>query len=83
MQNIQRLVNEGKLVIAGPLQENDKEYRGIFVLNVTTKEDAARLLETDPAIHAKLFEPEIFGWYGSAALPLYLPASKTIAKKHF
>jgi uncharacterized protein YciI len=81
MQNIQRLVNMGKLVVAGPMQKNDKNYRGIFILNVTTAEEARKLLSADPAIEAKLLEPEIYGWYGSAALPMYLPASEAVEKK--
>ncbi len=30
MKNIQRLAGEGKLSVAGPLQKNDKNYRGIL-----------------------------------------------------
>lgn len=83
LQNIRRLANEGKLVVAGPLQKNEKNYRGIFILNVKTIEDAKTLLQTDPAIKAKLLEPELYGWYGSAALPMYLPASEKVEKLSF
>jgi uncharacterized protein YciI len=83
MKNIKRLAEIGKLVVAGPFQKNDKDYRGIFILNVKTTEEAATLLETDPAIHAGLLAPELFGWYGSAALPMYLPASEKVAKETF
>ncbi|RPD42001.1 YciI family protein [Chitinophaga barathri] len=72
MANIDKLVKDGKLVIAGPLGKNDKQYRGIFVLSVKTKEEAEALLETDPAISSKMLEAEIYPWYGSAALPKYL-----------
>src|SRR5215217_6529918 len=44
MQNIKRLAKEGKLVVAGPLEENAKTYRGIFILNVKTIEEAKALL---------------------------------------
>lgn len=83
MQNIRRLASLGKLVVAGPLQENAKQYRGIFILNVKTVEEARTLLETDPAIHAKLLDAELYNWYGSAALPMYLPASEKVGKKSF
>ena len=33
MNNINRLVAEGKLIVAGPLGKNDNKYRGIFILN--------------------------------------------------
>jgi len=83
MQNIQRLADIGKLVVAGPLQKNDKTYRGIFILNVKTIDEAKNLLATDPAVHAQLLDAELYGWYGSAALPLYLPAVKKVQKKDF
>jgi uncharacterized protein YciI len=81
MSNIERLVKENKLIVAGPLGKNDKTYRGIFILNVPTVEDAQRLVETDPAVKAKIFDVELYQWYGSAALPMYLDASKRISKK--
>lgn len=83
LKNIQRLANEGKLVVAGPLQKNEKSYRGIFILNVKTTEEAKALLQTDPTIKAQLLDSELYGWYGSAALPVYLPVSEKIGKLNF
>lgn len=81
MANIERLAQEGKLVVAGPLKKNEREYRGIFIFNVKTIEEANALVETDPAIKGKLFDVELFQWYGSAALPLYLDSHEKIEKK--
>lgn len=81
MNNIERLVKEHKLVVAGPLGKNEKSYRGIFILSVPTVDEARALVETDPAIKAKLFDVELYPWYGSAALPMYLDASERISKK--
>ena len=81
LANIGRLANEQKLIIAGPLGKNEKSYRGIFVLNVKTFEEANALLQTDPAIKAKLLEAELYNWYGSAALSAYLPVHEKIAKQ--
>ena len=78
--NIGRLAEERKLIVAGPLGKNDKTYRGIFILNVTTFEEAESLLKTDPAIKENLLEPELYKWYGSAALPEYLETSDKIWK---
>lgn len=83
LQNIKRLATEGKLVVAGPLQKNEKTYRGIFILNVKTTDEAKALLQTDPAVKAQLLDSELYGWYGSAALPLYLPASEKVRKLSF
>jgi len=81
MNNINRLVEEGKLIVAGPFEKNENNYRGIFVLNnIESIDDAKKLLQTDPAIKNGLLDYEIFSWYGSAALPEYVPFSDKIWK---
>ncbi len=79
--NIIRLADQGKLIVSGPIGKNDRSYRGIFILNVKTIEEANTLLEKDPAITEKLLEVELFRWYGSAALPEYLKVHEKIEKK--
>jgi uncharacterized protein YciI len=83
MKNINLLAAEGKLTVAGPLQKNDRNYRGLFILNVKTIDEAKVLLQTDPTVKAGIFETELYGWYGSAALPVYLPASEKVNKLNF
>jgi len=68
MTNINKLAEEGKLVVAGPFMKNDRNYRGIFIFNCKTVEEAQKLVETDPAVQAKIFEVELTPWYSSAAL---------------
>lgn len=67
LKNIERMANEGTLVLAGPFLDNG-ELRGIYVFNVETIEEARALTETDPAIHAGRLVMELHPWYGSAAL---------------
>src|SRR5687767_5614447 len=62
MKNIDRLAKEERLVVAGPLKKNEKTYRGIFILNVPTIEEAEQLLKTDAAIKLKLLEAEFYKW---------------------
>ncbi len=83
LKNIKRLVKDGKLILAGPIVKNERSYRGIFILDVPTLEEADILLETDPAINAKFLEPELYIWYGSAALSEYLEASDKVWKIGF
>lgn len=81
MENINRLVKEGKLIVAGPLGKNDRSYRGIFILkDVASLDEAKVLLQTDPAVKAGILDAEVYNWYGSAALPEYLPFSDKIWK---
>jgi uncharacterized protein YciI len=80
MNNINRLVDEGRLIVAGPLGKNDNSYRGIFIFNVKSIEEAKELVQTDPAINSGLLDVDLYNWYGSAALPVYLETSDKIWK---
>lgn len=82
MENIGKLAKEGKIVVAGPFSgKNQRDYRGMFIFNTKSKEEAESWVKTDPAVAAGAFSYEIFPWYGSAALPLYLKHHKEIAKE--
>lgn len=80
MANIGKLAKEGKLVVAGPFMKNDRNYRGIYVFNVETVEEAKKLVETDPAIKANLLEAELTPWYCTAALQETVKIHDKIAK---
>lgn len=64
---INRLAAEGKLIVAGPFIEGG-EFRGIYLFDVKTIDDAKKLTETDPSIKEGYFKVEFIKWYGSAAL---------------
>jgi len=80
LSNINKLAEENKLVVAGPFGKNDNDFRGIFILNVNTLNEANKILETDPAIKAKLLKPDLYSWYGSAALSQYLKDADKVWK---
>ncbi len=82
MANINRLAQEGKLVVAGPF-EDDGELRGIFIFNVSTLEEAKALTDTDPAVKAGRLVMELHPWYGSAAMMEINPLHSRISKKSF
>ena len=79
MDNIGRLAEEGKLVLAGPFLK-DGDLRGIYIFDVKTEEEAKILVETDPAIKAGSLVMELVPWYGSAALMEVGEIHKRIAK---
>ncbi|MBV9963211.1 MAG: hypothetical protein JO072_13285 [Parafilimonas sp.] len=83
MANIQRLAAEGKLIIAGPIGDNDKNYEGIFVFNTSSVDEARQWLNTDPAIQAKDLDAELYPWYCSAALQEIPALHKQVQKKSF
>jgi uncharacterized protein YciI len=61
--NIGRLYNEGILKAAGPFGKNDFTWRGLFVLDCKTKEEAETYVKTDPAVAAGVFIVDIVPWY--------------------
>jgi uncharacterized protein YciI len=80
MANINRLAAEGKLIVAGPLGKNDKNYRGIFIFDVDNVEAAKQLVATDPVIKSQIMDAEYYPWYGSAALKETLKIHSKIEK---
>lgn len=83
MANMGKLVKANKLIVAGPFEKNDKNFRGIFILNTKSIDHAKEIIATDPAIKAKLLDADLFNWYGSAALAAYLPEVDKVRKFKF
>lgn len=81
--NMGRLVEENKLIVAGPFEKNDKNYRGLFILNTSSLDEAREIVATDPAVKANLLGADLFNWYGSAALAAYLKISEKVGKVKF
>ncbi|MCU0387619.1 MAG: YciI family protein [Chitinophagaceae bacterium] len=79
--NMKTMADAGKLIIAGPIGQNEKTYRGLYIFNVDNLEEAKKLAQTDPAVQAGIFDVEIYPWFGSAALPMYLYYSDKVTKK--
>jgi uncharacterized protein YciI len=67
MDNIIRMADEGKLVVAGPFFDGG-DVRGIYIFAVESLAEAEVLTNSDPAIQAGSLEMELREWYGSAAL---------------
>ena len=80
MSNISRLAKEGKLVVAGPFMKNERNYRGIYIFNANSIEEAKEFVATDPAVQSNLLEAELTLWYGTAALQETLKIHEKIAK---
>lgn len=80
LDNIRILAEAGKIIVAGPLGKNARNYRGIFIFDEQDKAKVAELLQTDPALKTDLLAYDIYTWYGSAALPVYLKTHEKIEK---
>jgi uncharacterized protein len=78
--NINRLASEGKIVLAGPF-EDDGPLRGIYIFDVPTIAEAEALTRTDPAIQAGQLVMELHPWYGSAGLMMVNEVHAKIQKQ--
>lgn len=80
LANINRMAEEGKLVMAGPFFGND-ELRGLYFFAVESIEEAQALTETDPSIQAGVLKMDLKEWYGSAALMMMNELHMKVAKE--
>ena len=67
LANIDRLVESGEMVLAGPFAD-EGDMRGLFFYNVDTLEAAQALVESDPAVKAGRLRVELHPWWGPASL---------------
>lgn len=68
MANINRLANEGKLIMAGPFVQDDSGWRGLYVFNAESIDEARPWVESDPVIKEGEMVAEYHRWYASAGL---------------
>lgn len=76
---INRLAAEGKLIVAGPFVDGG-DFRGVYLLDVRTIEEAKALTESDPSIKEGYFRVEFIKWRASAALLEVNRIHKTITE---
>lgn len=65
MANMKRLYDEGILKVAGPFGKNDHNWRGLFIFDVKSREEAEKIANTDPAIASGLFSVDVVPWFGA------------------
>jgi len=78
--NIVRLSEDGKLVLAGPLDGVDG-WRGLYVFAVPDIDAARALTETDPVIVNGEMVAEYHKYYGTAALMLVRDLHAKLGRK--
>jgi len=60
--NINRLANEGKILVAGPFGD-DGDLRGIFIMDCKDEDEVRKLCESDPAVKTGRLALEIHPWW--------------------
>jgi uncharacterized protein YciI len=76
--HLQRMGEAGKIVLAGPFDEQDDvAMRGACIYRTATKAEAKQLAEQDPMVKAGRLQVEVLAWYtekGYVAFPKAPPA---------
>ncbi len=79
LDNISRLAQEGKLLVAGPFEGGG----GVFILNTGEYNEAEEWILSDPAVRAGRFRIEIIPWKPVAAKPCLASADANMVKYSF
>jgi uncharacterized protein YciI len=62
--HLQKMAKSGKMVIAGPFDEQEDVFkRGLCLYKVDTAEEARRLASEDPIVQAGRLKVEVMAWY--------------------
>ena len=61
---IERTHREGKLVAAGPF-DDDGDLRGLYIFQMASIEEARKLVEEDPAVKTGRFRSELHKWWSA------------------
>ncbi|WP_244238804.1 YciI family protein [Corallococcus carmarthensis] len=78
LAHLTRMGESGKMVLAGPFDEQDDvAMRGACIYRTATKQEARQLAEQDPMVKAGRLQVEVLAWYtekGYLAFPKAPPA---------
>lgn len=72
LANIRKMAATGKLIVAGPFEDNG-DLRGIFIFQGVTMEEARAMTDDDPAIKAGRLVLELHPWFAAAGLKVDPP----------
>ena len=72
MANIRKMAAAGKLLVAGPIGDDD-ELRGIFIFDAGTPDEVRAMAEEDPAVQQGRLILELHPWYAAAGLKVNPP----------
>lgn len=77
-KNVQRLIEQKKIVLSGKFTQPG-DMLGLYMYDVDM-EEAQRLVNSDPAIQADVFDIDLMEWYGPASIAGVHEIHPTIAK---
>jgi uncharacterized protein len=69
MAHIRAMAESGKLIVAGPF-EDDGDLRGMFIFGVASVEEARALAGQDPAVQSGRLVLELHPWFAAKGLSI-------------
>jgi uncharacterized protein YciI len=57
---LKKLMENGKLILAGKTQGLDEKTFGIVIIETETEEEATRIMQNDPAVSGGIMKAELF-----------------------
>jgi uncharacterized protein YciI len=80
LANIQKMAQEGKLLVAGPFLD-DGDLRGLYIFRVASMAEAESLASTDPAVRAGRLSLEFHPWYAAKNITVTARSGDSTPKK--
>jgi len=80
LANIQKMAQEGKLLVAGPFLD-DGDLRGLYIFRVASMAEAESLAATDPAVRAGRLKLEFHPWYAAKNITVTARSGESAPKK--
>ena len=65
MANINRLVGEGKIIMAGPMGRGSGDLQGIFIMNCADSSEVQRYVAMDTAVQTGRLVMEYYPWWSA------------------
>jgi uncharacterized protein YciI len=65
MANINRLVSEGKIVMAGPMGRGSGDLQGIFIMDCRDSTEVEKMVQSDTAVMTGRLRMEYFPWWSA------------------
>jgi len=72
MANSAKMYEAGKLLIAGPLKDDD-DLRGIWIFDSDSIDEVKALVAGDPAVTQGMFRVEYHPWYSAKGITIRRP----------
>lgn len=72
MENIRKMGDAGKLIVAGPFTHNG-DLRGMFIFRAASPDEVRAMVDADPAVKAGRLVVDLYPWFAGDGLRVDQP----------